>query len=263
MTTNLPPTGAPRLRRSCLAVPEVRGVIERRVLVNFRCAPATVAALLPPPFRPKLVGGFAVAGICLIRLTALRPAGLPASIGLTSENAAHRIAVEWEENGIVREGVFIPRRDTDSWLNRLAGGRLFPGVHQAAAFRVWETGQRFKLEMRGADGTTFVRVLARLTDTLPRGSVFGTLAGATRFFQAGALGWSARATTGAFDGLELDCDLGHLEPLAVEHVASSFFNDARYFPPGTAEFDSAFLMRNIAHRWIGRGRMECGGGAPP
>lgn len=261
MTTNLPPNEALRVRRSCGAVPEVCGVIERRILVNYRCAPATVAALLPPPFRPKIVGGFAVAGICLIRLTALRPTGLPAGIGLTSENAAQRMAVEWEENGIVREGVFIPRRATDSWLNRLAGGRLFPGVHQAAAFRAWETGQRFKVEMRSADGTAFVRVLARLTDGLPRGSVFGTLAGATRFFQAGALGWSARATPGVFDGLELSCDAWRLEPLAVEHVASSWFNDAKFFPAGTAQFDSAFLMRNIAHRWIGRGRMECAGGA--
>lgn len=263
MTTNLPPTEALRSRRWCVALPEVRGVIERRMLVNYRCAPATVAALLPPPFRPKIVGGFAVAGICLIRLAALRPAFLPAGFGIRSENAAHRVAVEWEEEGAVREGVFIPRRDTNSRLNQRAGGRLFPGVHQAADFRVWETGQRFKLEMRSADGAAFVRVLARLTDTLPRGSVFGTLAGATRFFQAGAVGWSARARPGVFDGLELSCAAWRLEPLAVEHVESSWFNDAKLFPPGTAEFDSAFLLRDIAHRWIGRGRMECAGGAAP
>ena len=67
-----------------------------------------------------------VAGICLIRLRALRPRGLPAWIGLTSENAAHRIAVELEEDGQPCEGVYIPRRDTDRRVNTLVGGRLFP-----------------------------------------------------------------------------------------------------------------------------------------
>jgi len=48
----------------------------------------------------------------------------------------------------------------------------------------------------------------------------------------------------------------------VERVESSFFGDRKIFPYGTATFDSAFLMRNIAHEWRARGRMiyEGGGG---
>ncbi len=76
-------------------VPVVQGVIARRLLVNFRVRPEVLAALLPGPFRPKLVHGFGMAGICLIRLEQVRPRGLPAFVGLSSENAAHRIAVEW------------------------------------------------------------------------------------------------------------------------------------------------------------------------
>lgn len=248
--------------RPPLSMPAVSGVIERRILVNFRCDPGTVGKLLPAPFRPRRVNGFAVAGICLIRLGGLRPAFLPPGIiGLASENAAHRIAVEWDQDGAVREGVFIPRRDTNSRLNRLAGGRLFPGTHSAAGFQVWETGDRFKLEMRSGDGAARVRVLARVAEAIPKDSVFSTLEEASRFFQAGALGWSARPVPGEFDGLELRCDTWQMEPLEVEHVDSGFFNNAQWFPPGSARFDSAFLMRGIRHQWIGRGRMRCGGGA--
>jgi hypothetical protein len=186
---------------------------------------------------------------------------MPLGPGLASENAAHRIAVEWDEDGVVREGVFIPRRDTNSRLNRLAGGRLFPGVHHAADFQVWETGNRFKIEMRSSDGRTFVRTLARVAGGMPEGSVFPTLDEASRFFLGGALGWSARPAPGEFDGLELCCTEWRMEPLTVERIESSFFGDLALFPPGSAEFDSAFLMRNIAHRWIARGRMECAGGA--
>ena len=118
-------------------IPVITGLIKRRLLVNFRATPSVVQQMLPAPFRPKLQKGHAIAGICLIRLEQIRPSGFPAFIGFSSENAAHRIAVEWTDKaGVEREGVFIPRRDTDSTLNHLAGGRLFPGEHAPAQFLV-------------------------------------------------------------------------------------------------------------------------------
>ena len=54
--------------------------------------PGALAAMLPAPFRPALVQGYGLAGICLIRLGGVRPASFPGSFGLTSENAAHRVA---------------------------------------------------------------------------------------------------------------------------------------------------------------------------
>jgi Uncharacterized conserved protein (COG2071) len=236
-------------------LPVISGIIERRMLVNFRCEPAVLARLLPPPFRPKLVNGWGMAGICLIRLGGIRPAFMPALCGLTSENAAHRIAVEWDESGATCEGVFVPRRDTNALLNRLAGGKIFPGVHHAANFAVKETENHFKLVMQSDDGEAFVRVSARVTDELPDGSVFNSLAEASDFFRGGALGWSARAADDELDGLELQCREWRMEPLAVEQVESSFFEDAKLFPPGSAKFDSAFLMRGIAHEWHARGRL--------
>ena len=51
---------------------------------------------MPPPFRRRFFGGVGLAGVCLIRLADLRPLGMPQTIGLTTENAAHRVAVEWD-----------------------------------------------------------------------------------------------------------------------------------------------------------------------
>ena len=238
-----------------LQLPAVAGMIERRILINFRCRPAVLERVLPSPFRPKLINGWAMAGICLIRLGGLRPAFLPAITGLRSENAAHRIAVEWDENGMTREGVFIPRRDSNALFNRIAGGKVFPGVHHAAEFRVSETTDRFELEMRSDDGATFVCVQARVTDKLPVDSIFHSLDEASEFFRRGALGWSSRMKENTFDGLELSCDQWRMEPLAVDRVESSFFADLEIFPADSAKFDSAFLMREIAHQWHARGKL--------
>ena len=105
----------------------LRGIIDRRILVNFTVDPDIARKIVPDPFRPKIYNNKAIAGICLIRLKNVRPKGFPELVGISSENGAHRIAVEWTENGELKEGVFIPRRDTSSVLNSIAGNRIFPG----------------------------------------------------------------------------------------------------------------------------------------
>lgn len=256
-TPESPASDSFRITQPHLHLPVMRGVIDRRMLINFRCEPSALARLVPAPFRLKLVRGQGLAGICLIRLKELRPRWLSTPLGFASENAAHRIAVEWDENGTRREGVFIPRRDTNSKLNALAGGRLFPGVHHFARFDIRESPNRLKLVMRSEDGGTRVRVAARIADEWPAGSVFSTPAEASAFFAAGSLGWSAGNRPSEFDGLELHSPGWPMEPLIVERVESSFFDHPDTFPPGTVEFDSALLMRGIPHEWHGRGRMLC------
>jgi hypothetical protein len=74
-----------------------------------------------------LVDSSAVAGICLLRLGGMRPAvftrvGLPARIGWGAENAAHRIAVGWDDAQGTYLGVSVPKRRSVSWLAVTAGG---------------------------------------------------------------------------------------------------------------------------------------------
>ena len=235
--------------------PTVHAVMARRILVNFRVRRDAVAALLPGPFRPKLINGWGMAGICLIRLEDMRPAWLPRVCGVASENAAHRIAVEWTENGRTREGVFIPRRDTNSLLNRVAGGRLFPGVHHPATFLCAENGDQFEVDLRSRDGNTRVSVFARLAEGWPRGSVFASLDEASAFFRNGGCGWSPSYNC-ALEGVELHTENWAMQALAVERAESSFFGDPRRFPVGSVEFDSALLMRGIGHEWRALGRFE-------
>jgi hypothetical protein len=194
--------------------------------------------------------------VCLIRLKGVRPRFVPPTLGLSSENAAHRIAVEWDEAGVRREGVYIPRRDTSSRLNAAAGGRLFPGEHHHASFRVEEGGGRYRIALDSDDRQTHLLVEGHLASELPKSSTFGSLAEASAFFERGSLGYSATSRPGEFDGLELRCSGWRVEPLAVERVESSFFDDRSLFPTGSAEFDCALLMRGVEHEWHARGSLR-------
>jgi len=238
-------------------LPVVQGVIDRRILANFRVDPVVLQKVLPPPFRPKLAHDWGMAGICLIRLRDIRPRLIPRFFGLRSENAAHRIAVEWDTPEGPRQGVYVPRRDTTSKLNAFAGGRLFPGSQHLASFEVRETKKTFFVSLRSRDGATRVLVDAKLAERLPETSIFGSIDEASAFFEAGSLGYSATSNAGEYDGMELHSFNWSVQPLEVTRVASSFFDDGNAFPKGSAVFDCALLMQAVDHQWRSRESLCC------
>lgn len=229
--------------------PRITARLERRILINYRVDEQVAARLIPAPFRPLTVAGYAIAGICLIRLGDFRPLGVPAVARFTAENAAHRFAVLWDTADGPRSGVWIPRRDTSSSLIALAGGRLFPGWHHRASFDVAEEDDRYSLAMTSEDGEVTIRVSGEVCDQVPVGSVFGNLATASRFYRCAPAGYSARRDAAGFDGVELSCRDWNLMPLAIGEISSSYFSDGRRFPPGSITLDSAFLMRDLDTTW--------------
>jgi hypothetical protein len=236
-------------------MPGLSGVIRRRILVNYRADPEVVQQLLPSPFRPKLLGSEAVVGVCLVRLEQLRPTGLPQSLpvtlGWSSENAAHRIAVEWTDaGGAICEGVYIPRRDTNSLVNHLVGGRLFPGRHRYARFAVRDEGGRIDFTMRSGDGCADIRLLARPAQCLPPTSRFASLDAASAFFAGGAVGYSPCRDNTRLEGLRLCTEHWHIEPLDVLALEAGYFTAEAHFPPSSMVFDCALIMRNVPHEWI-------------
>ncbi len=230
----------------------IKGVIARRVLLNYRIDPAALQRVLPAPFRPKLYRGFGVGGVCMIRFRGLRPRMLPAWAGLASENAAHRIAVEWDQDGVVHEGVYIPRRDTDSRLNATLGGRVFPGIFSRSRFETDEVGGSVQVRIVRPGVGEELAFTGELAGRLPATSIFPDLDAAAGFFSLGATGYSATRAPGHYHGMELRCLSWTVAPLAVEAARSRFFDDTAVFPAGAAQVDCALLMREVDHEWHGR-----------
>ena len=229
-----------------MKIPTIHGYIDRRILINFTAEPKSVEKIIPFPFKPKLYKGKAIVGICLIRLKNIKPKGFPDFIGVNSENGAHRIAVEWDENGVTKSGVYIPRRDTSLKLNTLIGGRLFPGKHYYAKFKVEEVDGNYKISFKSSDETEIL-IEANETKLFDEKSIFGTLENASVFFENGDLGYSPNKDK--FDGLRLKAYRWEVKPLVVSEVKSSFFSDENIFPKGSITFDNALLMTNIEHEW--------------
>ena len=234
---------------TAMRLPRMAAEVERRLLVNYRVDPSYVTGLLPEGMRPQLVDGAAVAGICLIRLGDLRPQGLPRAVGLTMENAAHRIAVEWDEGGRTRCGVYIPRRDTASRLAVLLGGRVFPGAHQHATFEVEESDQRLRVAFRSADEAVEVDVTVEVEPSLEGSSLFADVDTASAFFERGAVGLSPGRDGVRLEAVQLNSAAWRVEPCRVLSARSSWFEDSARFPAGAAVIDSALVMRKVPVLW--------------
>jgi hypothetical protein len=228
---------------------DLDGHIERRLVVNLRVDPEAVAGVLPPPLRPHLVGGHAIAGVCLIALRDLRPAAAPGSWGLRSENLAHRVAVEWDEGGERRTGVWIPNRFSSSRLAVAVGGRLFPAISSFARFAVVDAGDRLAIDVRSG-ASPVVSVECRATDELPASSAFGSLEVADSFLRSGSRGRSPGRGRGPHDVVDLAVDDWDLRPADVVSADVALFD--RWWRIGReAEWDSAFILRDVACHWHG------------
>jgi hypothetical protein len=143
---------------------------------------------------------------------------------------------------------FIPRRDTGASVNALVGGRLFPGHHHRARFRVRESDRAAQVAFDSVDAAASVSVEVSVDGRFDSG-VFRRADEASRFFQQGAIGYSTTRSCDQFDGLELRSDAWSVEATQAVDVRSSFFDDPQLFPPGIATLDCALLMRDVPVTW--------------
>lgn len=221
----------------------LRAQVRRRLLITYRVDPEVAQGLIPDPFRPQLVDGSAVAGVCMIGLHSIRPGWFRPRVGFRSENIAHRVAVEWNEHGETRTGVYIVERHSSAVLPTLVGGRLFPGVQKRARVELNETESRFRVRMTAAD--TRVAVDVELGGTWTS-ALFPTVEAASAFYEQGSVGWSPDRDGTGVEPLQLTSPEWAVEPARALSVESSFF-DA--LPPGSAVLDSVVAMRDLPFLW--------------
>ena len=231
---------------------KIRSVVERRLLVSYRLDPDVARRLVPSPLELSLVNGWAVGGICLIRLGRVRPVGTPGFVGMRTENAAHRISVELEG----RPGVYIPRRDSGSMLSVAASGWAFPGELFRARFDVMESDRELDVEVASDDGSTYVHARATIGDTLDNSRLFASTGEASEFYRRAAVAYSETKSGCLLEGVEMVPDTWRADPIAALDIVSSFFDDSGRFPDSSAVLDSALVMRNVGAAWAPRASLR-------
>lgn len=225
-----------------MKIPNLSANVERRLLISYRVDPDVIKNMIPNSFRLQLVDGYAVAGACLIRLGDVRPTYVKKGYGWGGENAAHRIAVEYNTFDGVKSGVFIPERHSNSLLPVLAGGRVFPGKHKLAKFAVDETEDNIKVALSSSSVSLSADVT--VTDAFTS-KLFPTLEEASDFYRNSPVGFSPDRNLKP-EGLKLSTDAWKVEAGHMNSLSSTFFDS---LPKGSVFFDHVLVMRNIPVTW--------------
>lgn len=190
----------------------VVGHIRRRLLVNYWVDPAEAASCLPDGVRPHTgSNGGVVVGCCMIELDDVRPWPMPTGVGVSLRAAAHRISCEAGSQERPVRAVFVPSRLTNALLPVLAGGRLFPGVHQRAEVQVSETDKlQWVVRDRGRGDPFSIAASADLAKGRPTGGEVAEIVIGT------TLGLSPGHRRGSIQAIEMEPD--HLDAQEVELV---------------------------------------------
>lgn len=232
-----------------MELPVLDGIIDRRILINYRIDPDVVKRFLPEGMQPLIINGYASGGICLLRLKDIGAKCTPSFFRIDSENAAHRFLVTYRKDGQTIKGVYIPRRDTDSMINVLVAGKIFSWPHYGASFIVDEHDDQYCVEMKSMDGENKVYVDTKLAAKFPATSMFCSIDEASDYFKCCSTGISPSTIPGDFKLIQLKAKSWNVKPLQVRSLRSGFFDNESLFPKGTIEFDNALLMENTEHEW--------------
>jgi len=212
--------------------------IRCRILAVYHADPGVVLPLLPKGCEPRLSAGRAVAVACYTRLGGAR---LLRGRTVGTDHLAYRIAIERPERSDRREGTWIVRRETSSWLEARCGAKLLRGEYGRATFRLCESPFGIELSVEGEEASGESFYLRAEASGMPRGSLFPTAAALEEF-----LGHQGDVRPLDVFAPEADwIDPGESfvpEPLAVFEERSSFFGDARVFPPRSVVLDSAWRL---------------------
>jgi len=236
-----------------MKLPLLNGTIDRRILVNYKANPDVGRKLLPHPFEPLIINGYASVGICLLRLKGIGIQSSPHFTRINSENVAHRILIKFFLDGEETHGVYIPRRDTDSLLNVWLAGRLLSWPHYSATFKVKEDNEHYDIKIDSTDGETSLHLEAHRTNEFPEHSMFDSIDHASTSFRECPIGISPSASAHEYKVVQLNTKSWSVKPLSISKLRSNYFDNQSRFPEGSIQFDNALLMEQIEHQWHDNG----------
>lgn len=221
--------------------PAVRGVVERRLLVNYRVEVENLDAVLSEPFRGREVGGsgMGIGSVCLTRVENARPRFAPGFLGIPVETATHRVYARVE--GSDDHCVYVPRRDVSSGFHAFVMGSLLPTEFDRCEFRTEERDRKSLIKVDCGDEVVGILFQETERDEVNEDSVFYSLESASVFLCEGGVEYGLSGDV--YSGVETCPQEKDLKPVDVKEERSSYFGKIG------AEFDSAFRMEEVEHVW--------------
>ncbi len=232
------------------------GRLAECVLLAYRTPAASVRALLPAGVELVTHRDWAFWNIVVCRVADMRPAGLPAWLGISYSHVAYRLyARARTADGTNVEGLYFLRSDADNALITGAGDWLSDFRFHRAAIDLQTTDSAVELRVVSRAGRTGDASLSGRqmpAAELSPGSCFSTVAEAAAFLKYRPLGLAvdARNTTLKLAEVFRDEQQWREHPLRVTEAHWHFLDDLGQHD---AKLECATRVAPIDYRWrLGR-----------
>lgn len=232
------------------------GRLAECVLLAYRTPAASVRALLPAGLQLVTHGDWAFWNIVVCRVADMRPAGLPAWLGISYSHVAYRLyARARTADGSNVDGLHFLRSDADNPLIAGAGNWFSDFRFHRAAIGLEATDSAVELRVASrTDRRGDASLSARETPVaeLAPGSCFNTVAEASAFLKYRPLGLAVDARSATLKLAEVfrDEQQWREHPLRVTAAHWQFLEDLGQHD---AKLECATRVAAIDYRWrLGR-----------
>jgi hypothetical protein len=236
-----------RLKRHPLAI---EAHFRHSLVLTYAWPRQLLEPLLPPGLLLDTHGELGFTAIAVVQTERLRPAFLPASLGLDFFLTGYRIFVRAADAPSLR-GLYILRSDTDRRTMVVLGNILTHYRYRLADISMEERDGHLAIRARTAAQEADLDLVADLTNTpapLPPRSPFTNLTEARRY--AGPLPYTFdyERSSGSIIAVKATRQRWNPEPITV-HVREASFLDSAAFCSGQPVLANAFHVENVHYRW--------------
>ena len=227
----------------------MRTLFRQCVLANFAVRPDVMRRLVPLPLEPDLHGGEAWLSVVIAEMERMRPAFLPAFLGVTYHQVVYRAVVRHRGE----RGVFFLRSDANHAGMSLAGDWLTFFRFHTSGIEARREGDLLHVDLR-ARPSHHADIGASVVVTpggraMPPGSRFGALAEAQGFLVELYAAFGVDPLTGEVSTVRIERGAWDLRAVEVRKARFDFMDGSRLFPAGSARLDSVFYAESIPYHW--------------
>jgi len=230
----------------------IKAHIETGLVLTYAVPAGVLEEFLSPGLELDTYGGFGFLAIGVMQTRDLRPACLPAWLGIDFSLAGYRIFARYRtRTGRTLRGLRILRSDTDRWPMALFGNLLTRYGYARSRWTVRRNERSYDIEIATRDGRADLHVEADLADmnpTLPCGSPFSDFRQARRFAGPLPFTFDYEAETQSIIRVEGVRQSWNPRPVPVMVHRNSFLQEPPFRTAG-AVLANAFFVEDVPYTW--------------
>jgi hypothetical protein len=238
-----------RIRRHPIPI---RSHFDLTLVLTYALPAAVLEPLLLPGLTLDRYGDLGFVAVALVQTRKLRPAFLPAAVGLDFFLAGYRIFTRYDTGERQLRGLQILRSQTDSRIMTFFGNLLTHYNYRRAAVSVARTPEQLEISIRGREPYSDLHVVAKTVRgaeaSLPPGSPFPDWKTARRFAGPLPFTFDHEKETGSIVRIEGVRQEWKPHPVEVDVRRIDFFGQPA-FAGSAPMLASAFHLENVPYLW--------------